>query len=45
MEWREVGSAESGNSLEAATTWWPKPADALLDFEEVCTHILMNILV
>lgn len=39
------GKRESGNGLEAATTWWPKHTDALLDFEEVYTHILMNILI
>ena len=42
--WRQEGSRESGNGLVAATAWWPKPADALLDFE-VYTRMLMNILV
>lgn len=39
------GKRESGNGLEAATTWWPKPTDVLLDFEEMYIHILMNILI
>lgn len=38
------GKQESENGLEAATTWWLKPTDALLDFEEMYTHILMNII-
>lgn len=45
MEWTEERGRESGNGPEATTTWWPKPTDALLDFEEVETHILMNILI
>lgn len=44
-QWMEAGgSRESGNGLVAATAWWPKPADALLDFE-VYTRVLMNILI
>ena len=27
------GGRESGNGLVAVTAWWPKPAEALLDFE------------
>lgn len=42
---RRGGKQESGNGLEAATTRWPKPTDALLNFKEVYTHILMNILI
>lgn len=45
MEWREEGNRESENDPEAAITWWPEPTDASLNFEEVDTHILMNILI
>lgn len=45
MKWKEEGNRESADGLEADTTWWPQPTDALLDFEDVCIHVLMNIFV
>ena len=34
------GGRESGNGLVAVTAWWPKPAEALLDFEVYLIFLL-----
>ena len=37
------GGRESGNGLVAVTAWWPKPAEALLDFEVYFIFLLWSL--